>query len=133
MVFTIDGANFLDKDDPQWEVVLAVKQQAGGQQSLVGIMTLYNFYAWVPGQVGSHRPRVAQILVVPPYQGQGIGHRLLTAAYDLARQRNTRPLTVSGTCDPTWCHRMPAAIYGTCPERPAGCLMFTVQQHSGVA
>jgi histone acetyltransferase 1 len=95
MVFTIDGASFLDKDDPQWEVVLAVKQVEGQQQSLVGIMTLYNFYAWVPGQVGSHRPRVAQILVVPPYQGQGMGHRLLTTAYDLARQRDTRPLTVS--------------------------------------
>lgn len=36
----------------------------GSQQLLVGFMSLYNFYAW-PTSV---RPRVAQVLVFPPYQ-----------------------------------------------------------------
>ena len=31
MLFTIDGANFIEKDDPKWEVVLAVMEKPTGQ------------------------------------------------------------------------------------------------------
>jgi histone acetyltransferase 1 len=55
-------------------------------------MSLYNFYAW-PTNV---RPRVAQVLVLPPYQGAGVGKALLGAAYRLARERDAIDLTVRG-------------------------------------
>jgi GNAT superfamily N-acetyltransferase len=54
-------------------------------------MCLYNFYAWPLSQ----RPRVAQILVLPPFQGAGIGKEMLRAAYELAKERDAVDLTVS--------------------------------------
>lgn len=41
---------------------------------------LYKFYAFPD----KSRLRLSQLLVVPPYQGQGIGSALLRAAYALA-------------------------------------------------
>lgn len=68
------------------------KRPPGSKQLLVGFMSIYNFYAW-PTSV---RPRVAQVLVLPPYQGAGIGKALIRAAYDLARERGAHDLTVRG-------------------------------------
>ncbi len=56
-----------------------------------GFATIYNFYAW-PVRT---RPRLAQVLVVPPYQGMGIGKAMLRAAYGLAQERDATDLTVS--------------------------------------
>jgi GNAT superfamily N-acetyltransferase len=56
-----------------------------------GFLCLYNFYAWPL----SHRPRVAQVLVLPPLQGGGYGKALVAAAYHLARERYAIDLTVS--------------------------------------
>ena len=57
-----------------------------------GVMCLYNFYAWPLSQ----RPRVAQILVLPPFQGAGIGKEMLRVAYELAKERDAVDLTVRG-------------------------------------
>ena len=62
----------------------------GAARRLAGFMTVYNFYA----HPLSARPRVAQVLVLPPYQGAGVGKRLLRAAYALARERDAIDLTV---------------------------------------
>lgn len=57
----------------------------------VGLLLLYNFYAWPLGS----RPRVAQVLVLPPMQGGGAGKALLRAAYGLAAERGAVDLTVN--------------------------------------
>eukprot|EP00879_Flechtneria_rotunda_P005099 GHRR01005378.1.p1 GENE.GHRR01005378.1~~GHRR01005378.1.p1 ORF type:complete len:390 (+),score=179.45 GHRR01005378.1:231-1400(+) len=88
LIFTIDGANFIDADDAKWEVLVAVRE-TNGQQQLVGLLLQYNFYAWPLNQ----RPRVAQVLVVPPLQGSGIGKALIATAYDLAHKRDAVDLT----------------------------------------
>ncbi|WIA11310.1 hypothetical protein OEZ85_011433 [Tetradesmus obliquus] len=91
LIFTIDGANYIDAADPKWEIVAAVLHAEGKQQQLVGFMTLYNFYAWPLNQ----RPRVAQVLVLPSLQGGGYVERkaMIKAAYDLAKQREAVDLT----------------------------------------
>lgn len=79
-------------------------------------MTVYNFYAW-PTNV---RPRVAQVLVLPPYQGAGIGKALLAAAYRLARDRGANDLVVrsfgEGTALPPWL--LGCAAFVASRERP---------------
>ncbi|KAI8475068.1 MAG: acyl-CoA N-acyltransferase [Monoraphidium minutum] len=87
LIFSVDGASFIDPEDEKWELVAAI-MDGGAGQLLVGFMTVYNFYAWPTGV----RPRVAQVLVLPPYQGAGIGKALLAAAYGLAAERGASDL-----------------------------------------
>ena len=39
-------------------------------------------------------PLLPQVLVLPPYQGRGLGKKLLTLAYDIARSKGVQDLTV---------------------------------------
>lgn len=56
----------------------------------VGWCTLHMFWAWPDRQ----RCRVSQVLVLPPYQRQGVGRRLLQAAYAVADAHNVADVTV---------------------------------------
>lgn len=50
----------------------------GSQQyATVGFATVYQYYAY-PRHA---RPRIAQVLVLPPFQGLGTGAELLSAIY----------------------------------------------------
>ena len=44
---------------------------------IVGYATVYQYYAY-PANV---RPRISQVLVLPPYQKKGLGSRLLNTIY----------------------------------------------------
>lgn len=57
----------------------------------VGFCTVYLFYAY-PHSV---RLRVSQILVLPPFQKQGVGKLLLQSVYHMAHQRGALDVTVS--------------------------------------
>ena len=78
---------------------------------------MYNFYAWPMSQ----RPRLAQVLVVPPYQGAGIGKALLLAAYQLAKERDAVDLTFGALMGGEACaaHSPPMLPAGVPPPRPA--------------
>lgn len=43
----------------------------------VGLATVYHYYAY-PNHI---RPRVSQVLILPPFQGIGLGTHLLQAIY----------------------------------------------------
>ncbi|KAG2442492.1 hypothetical protein HXX76_002578 [Chlamydomonas incerta] len=94
LLFTIDGANFIDGDDPQWELLLPVVRAPDGGCLVLGLTTLFNFWAYP----ASCRLRVSQVLVLSPWQGLGLGKALLQLSYDLARSRGCADLTVE---DPT--------------------------------
>lgn len=47
----------------------------------VGYTTIYMYYAY-PQNI---RPRISQMLVLPPFQGQGIGAQLIETVYDKFR------------------------------------------------
>ncbi len=56
-----------------------------------GFCTVFNFFCY-PDRV---RMRVSQVLVLPPFQRQGIGRALLEAVYALADTHNALDVTVS--------------------------------------
>eukprot|EP00798_Chlamydomonas_sp_ICE-L_P003312 gene3312-13339_t len=72
MLFFIDGASSIDAEDDMWELLLALKPQPNGG-NLLGLQTLYKFWAYPD----SNRLRLSQVLVLPPYQGIGIGKKFL--------------------------------------------------------
>lgn len=55
-----------------------------------GYTTVYNFYAF-PDKT---RLRLSQILVLPPYQRQGVGRQMLEAVYKLAISRGALDVAV---------------------------------------
>ena len=57
----------------------------------MGFTTLATFY----GHPSSQRIRVSQVLVLPPYQRQGIGSLLLQAAFKVADDSRAIEVTVS--------------------------------------
>ena len=56
----------------------------------MGFCTLYTFWAYPD----KSRLRVSQILTLPPYQRQGVGHALLQAAYGIADSRGVLDIMV---------------------------------------
>ncbi len=57
-----------------------------------GFCTVYSFYSYPDRS----RLRVSQVLVLPPFQRQGVGRALLQAVYALADSRNALDVTVGG-------------------------------------
>ena len=68
---------------PHWGVSCAAAVQRG-------FCTVYSFFSYPDRS----RLRVSQVLVLPPFQRQGVGRGLLQAAYALADTRNALDVTV---------------------------------------
>lgn len=74
LLFFIDAASSIDQEDPLWFIHTAVRTcPKTGESRVVAFATLYNFFAY-PDRT---RTRLSQIFVLPPYQGLGIGYRLV--------------------------------------------------------
>eukprot|EP00892_Ulva_mutabilis_P001860 jgi/Ulvmu1/11675/UM008_0084.1 len=81
LLFHVDAASPLQQDDPNMELLLAVRQTSDDAPvEVIGFLTFFKFYAY-PTAV---RYRVAQILVMPPYQRMGIGRALLETVNQMA-------------------------------------------------
>eukprot|EP00803_Ostreobium_quekettii_P008840 evm.model.scf_195.5 EVM.evm.TU.scf_195.5 scf_195:32086-36316(-) len=93
LLYFVDGASSIDNGDPKWDIYLALQQQ-GDTTRVVGFSTVYNFYVF-PDSV---RKRLAQILVLPPYQNNGVGTLLVEAVYSGAKEENAMDVTLE---DPT--------------------------------
>jgi histone acetyltransferase 1 len=110
LVFFIDAASTIDKDDPNWIIYLLYQQykNADGQicYAPIGFITVYLYYAYPDKK----RPRIrfkklfsllaiedfcfSQVLILPPYQRKGHGRRLLTAIYnDLRKDSRVQDIT----------------------------------------
>ncbi|KJE92455.1 histone aminotransferase 1 [Capsaspora owczarzaki ATCC 30864] len=91
LMWFVDGASFIDLNDNKWTVFLVFKRVANvsadgsnpTRHLFVGYMTTYDFFAY-PDRL---RPRISQVLVLPPYQKQGHGREMLQAFYRVARSR----------------------------------------------
>ncbi|CAG5099875.1 Similar to Hat1: Histone acetyltransferase type B catalytic subunit (Mus musculus) [Cotesia congregata] len=81
LLWYIDAASFIDIDDDQWHYFNMFEKftstSGSVRYSTVGFATVYQYYAY-PNHT---RPRIAQILVLPPFQGLGLGANLLRAMY----------------------------------------------------
>ena len=82
-MFYIDAASFIDIDDDNWRMFLMFEKtgSAGAESyAVVGYITVYQYYAYGRDQ-NMMRPRISQMLVLPPYQRQGLGSKLLETVY----------------------------------------------------
>ncbi|CAH8830303.1 unnamed protein product [Trichobilharzia szidati] len=82
ILFFIDGASAIPTDDIQWCYYMIyenVDPKADGKSkyAFIGYMTIYKFYAY-PRNL---RPRVSQILILPPFRNSGHATQLLETFY----------------------------------------------------
>ncbi|RWW44540.1 hypothetical protein BHE74_00049690 [Ensete ventricosum] len=91
--------NPIDVTDPRWEIFLVVKkvQDPLGDCiiDVLGFATVYRFFRYPD----STRLRIGQILVLPPYQGQGHGCHLLESVYSVAVSENIYDVTAEEPSD----------------------------------
>lgn len=85
---TADGVDF--SGDDRWQCLWLAKCNRDSSFSLVGYYTLFSFRNPYAGT----RLRICQALILPPYQGQGLGRQLLAATYRMA-QRNAEVVEVT--------------------------------------
>lgn len=89
----VDGASFIDVDDDKWDFfVLYEKEVECGETSFhfVGYSTCYRFYAY-PDKT---RPRISQVLILPPYQRHGHCAELIKAIYhEYVSRKNVLDMT----------------------------------------
>ncbi|KAH7519166.1 hypothetical protein FEM48_Zijuj08G0006900 [Ziziphus jujuba var. spinosa] len=95
----VDGSSPIDVMDPRWELYLLIQkktdQQGKFQCKLLGFTAVYRFYHYPD----SHRLRLSQILVFPPYQHKGYGRYLLEALNSVALSEDVYDLTVEEPLD----------------------------------
>ncbi|XP_015592461.1 histone acetyltransferase type B catalytic subunit [Cephus cinctus] len=88
LLWYIDAANFIDIDDDQWHYFNMfekyVSKDGLPRYATVGFATVYQYYAY-PHHT---RPRIAQVLILPPFQSMGLGTQLLRAIYREYTGRN---------------------------------------------
>ncbi|KAM8857159.1 histone acetyltransferase type B catalytic subunit [Synchiropus picturatus] len=80
LMWYIETASFIDADDDRWDFFLVFEKYNKDGETLyatVGYMTVYNYYVY-PDKT---RPRVSQMLILPPFQGEGHGAQLLEAIH----------------------------------------------------
>ncbi|XP_064471930.1 histone acetyltransferase type B catalytic subunit-like isoform X1 [Ornithodoros turicata] len=81
ILWYIDAASYIDSDDERWEYfVLHEKKIIGGATYYLfaGYATVYRYYAY-PANM---RPRISQMLILPPFQKHGLGAELLQTIYN---------------------------------------------------
>ncbi|KAK9060793.1 hypothetical protein SSX86_021499 [Deinandra increscens subsp. villosa] len=89
VLLLVDGSNPIDVTDPDWEVYLLVEKK-NDEQKLLGFAALYRFFHYPD----SHRLRLGQILVFPPYQSKGYGGYLFQVLTNMAVADNIYDLSI---------------------------------------
>ncbi len=82
LIYFVDGSNFLTLDD-QWNFYVLYEKYSSASSpnkrfAFAGYMSVYKFYAY-PEHV---RPRVSQMVILPPFQKMGHATRLLETCYE---------------------------------------------------
>jgi len=97
----IEGRSPIDESDSRWRLFSLLERRAGAgtpAYALAGACTCFVFTRWAAGAAGAAGPRrvvrICQALVLPQYQGRGLGTRLLQAIYDWARAEGVVEITV---------------------------------------
>ncbi|XP_074574479.1 putative histone acetyltransferase type B catalytic subunit isoform X2 [Curcuma longa] len=95
VLLLVDGGSAITVTDPKWDIFLAVKkvQDPSGISiitNVLGFATVYRFFRYPD----STRFRIGQILVLPPYQGQGYGQLIFESVYSVALSENVYDVTV---------------------------------------
>ncbi|GAA56184.1 histone acetyltransferase 1 [Clonorchis sinensis] len=96
LLFFVDGASAIPTDDTQWcyyTLFEVIDPQQDGEAYLyafIGYMTIFKFYAY-PANL---RPRLSQVLILPPFRNNGHASELLQTFYrDFVHVPNVRDIT----------------------------------------
>jgi len=84
----IEGGSYIDEDDDRWEFVTLYEKRKTAKEGeftyhFVGYTSLYAFFHW-PDKT---RLRLAQFVILPPYQGSGHGSTFYSLLYLYLLQR----------------------------------------------
>jgi GNAT superfamily N-acetyltransferase len=103
-VWFIETADSVDFSDGRWEVLFLYANHASisaaasvpGNREIVGYMTLFSFRNPIHGT----KVRVCQALVLPPWQGRGLGREMLLRVYEhiVHAREDVSELTVEDPC-----------------------------------
>ncbi|XP_049886158.1 histone acetyltransferase type B catalytic subunit isoform X2 [Pectinophora gossypiella] len=81
LLWYVDAASFIDVDDDQWTFFTVYEkyqsEEGGWRYATAGYATVYRYYAY-PHHI---RPRVSQVLVLPPFRKMGVCAHLLQTIY----------------------------------------------------
>nr|XP_024219590.1 histone acetyltransferase type B catalytic subunit-like [Halyomorpha halys] len=99
LLWFIDAASYVDMDDSGWNFFVVFEKYHCGDEirySVVGYASVYDYYAY-PEHI---RPRISQVLILPPYQSKGLCMKLLFSLYNhyLAEKSNILDFTGMKKC-----------------------------------
>ncbi|CAG7819872.1 unnamed protein product [Allacma fusca] len=100
LLWFVDAASFIDQQDEKWKFFVMYEKyktsEGNDAYAFVGYSTVYNFFAY-PANI---RPRVSQMLILPPFQRQGLGVNLLSTVYKYYRaDARVKEITVEDPSD----------------------------------
>lgn len=95
VLWFVDAACYIDVDDPQWMYFVCYEKYKDNdgiyQYATVGYTTIYKYYAY-PEHI---RPRISQMLILPPFQKLGIGTKFIETIYQyFSHDENVIDITV---------------------------------------
>lgn len=98
VMWFIESANMIDYEDPRWDFFMVFEKYNPNTPPVstedrfyfAGYATVYKYYVY-PDRT---RPRVSQMLLLPPYRRNGLGTKLLQSIYDYyMKQQQTLDIT----------------------------------------
>lgn len=79
--FYIEAATPIDTNDPKWSIYI----QFNSDSLITGLLTAYNYFKFPEGT----RVRISQVLILPRYQGNGLGSRLYRSVTESLRSERS--------------------------------------------
>ncbi|XP_049808732.1 histone acetyltransferase type B catalytic subunit [Schistocerca nitens] len=99
LLWYIDAASLIDTDDDHWRMFVVYEKykiDGSARYAVAGFATVYEFYAY-PNNI---RPRIGQMLILPPFQRHGLGSHLLECIYEYyVPMQEVVDITVEGPSD----------------------------------
>lgn len=81
VLWFVDAASYIDIDDPQWTFFICYEKykelDGNYHYATVGYTTVYKYYAYPENM----RPRISQMMILPPFQKLGIGAKFIETIY----------------------------------------------------
>ncbi|XP_001359056.3 histone acetyltransferase type B catalytic subunit [Drosophila pseudoobscura] len=95
ILWFVDAASYIDTDDAQWCYFVCYEKYKNGdgqyQYATAGYTTVYEYYAYPQNK----RPRISQMMILPPFQKLGLATQLVETIYKYYQsQKNVVDITV---------------------------------------
>lgn len=84
-IFFIEGASYIDENDPMWEIYYVFNSTT---KECIGFSTVYKYWYYYNGfkqfdiTNENYRLKISQFIILPPYQHKGHGSNLYDTIYE---------------------------------------------------